>query len=174
MYHKTLHENTNFLNIYQQTDTVFTNEKLKMLLNIVYLSEGSPRLYLITLYLGLQLEMNGLCAKGTDSHLTYVTLSPGQMSHLTNADIFTVNFVCIISLTLSYLQCQYPSRVLSFLSIPCCVDYSSLVFEVHATCKNCVGHCFYPAGAFLSSLNVAPDTCSFFIDLPRLQLSYGR
>lgn len=48
-----------------------------MLLNIVYLSEGSPSLYLITLYLGLQLEMNGLCAKGADSHLTYVTLSPG-------------------------------------------------------------------------------------------------
>lgn len=76
---------------------MFTNEKLKMLLNIVYSSEGFPRLYLITLYLGLQLEMNGLCAKGAEGNFTYMSLSPEQMSHLTNADIFTVNLY--VSLT---------------------------------------------------------------------------
>lgn len=60
----------------------------------------------------------------------------------------------------------HPPEVLLFLSLPCCFDYSSFVFDVHATHRKFVGHCFTPAGTSLSSLNTAPDIRSFLTDLP--------
>lgn len=63
---------------------------------------------------------------------------------------------------------------LLFLSLPHFFDYSSFVFDGHATYRKFVGHHFSPDGTSLSSLNTAPDIHSFLTELPWLQVSYWR